>query len=442
MFLYGVSTLLLLTSCGTPVVEKSMIETFLTDARQGFEMNSTSREIVKNNSTGEKMFENVTNYHYIFDSNDGGRVDQTIKFKANGQDQEAHISFKRNKDGYAAKEYVNYKNTVDEYLVIDAEGNSSIYDHYFYNPFNFIFEEDLVKDENNENLYHLNPRKMSKFEYFVEGKGTPTKSIDFLFNNDGLENITIISETLTGKAHDPVNNMYVSGSWHNEDVLTLTKLGEAKVEQPLLSESNEYNDEIANIFSKVQDNYTLTLSLRLEDAPSSDETTQVVYFDGDSCYVDNNKATPGHEGNKVYKVDEFKNDGLLYEYEYNDAGVRALSKNIDASSYNITPKDKNYFIPHVKEIAPELFVKNNKGQYICENKDARPFIGTGFFSDFNASPFFSFGYGLGATLTYDTELNELEASLPFKYVMNGYLYTLIYEAKYSNLCNTTLPLKD
>lgn len=440
--LIGASTLLLLTSCNPiPLEEESFIKTFLEKARSSFEMDSTSRQIVTNSATKEKMFENVTSYHYIFEDKEGARVDQTISFKQNGEDEEARVAFKRNEDGYVAQEYVNYKNEVDEFLVLDDEGNASMYDQYFYNPFHFIFEEDLIQDETNSSLYHLNSKKVTKFEYFLEAKGVASESVDFLFEEKELKSITLKSHEISGKAHDPQEGIYVPASWVYEDTLLISKLGEAQVESPILSERNEYQEEISQLFNKVGDNYTLTLSLTVKDGEASDETTQVVYFDGESCYVDNNKALLGHEGNKLYKKDDFKDDGLLYEYEFNESKSWSLTKNSEAGSYNISPKDKTYFSPHVKEINPALFTKSKFDKsYECNNDYAKAFVGAGFFSDFNALPFFSYGYGLGATVKYDSGQKALVASLPFYYVLNGGLYELVYEISYSNLGTTSLPL--
>ena len=131
-------------------------------------------------------------------------------------------------------------------------------------------------------------------------------------------------------------------------------------------------------------------------------------------------------------------DGKLIEYSFNETnGVFVKSPNTSSTSYNIDPKDKSYFIPHLNEVSGDLFSKEGD-TYVVNNVNADGYIGLGFLSDFEMVPYFMYGFGHDSSFTYDLENNSITIDLPFYLALEGYYYSMGYRLTYTNLGTTEI----
>ena len=441
-YLMLMPSLFFVISCKPEAVPINRIETLLQEARQGFNMVASSTRTTINSLTNKEISKDITKYDYIFDNHERAKVKQTVTTNVQ-EEQSVTVNFVRDDEGFLAQEYVNYKNELDLYLFKDDSGSKVPYDSMFINPFKLLNELDFIQDETNSDLYHLNPKKIARFEYYTVAKNCPTKDITFLFNENELNKITIISERLEGKAYLEESKSYVKANWTYEDELQLKDLGEARIDSLAISSPNKYNDEVKEILTKVNDNYSLKQSLHLDGFEADPSDVHTIYFDKDKCYVDMDMSVEDISKDELYKKDKFKDDDLLYKHIYDSESSKWVLEPVkEAYSYNLLPENSSYFIPNMKDIDPSLITKNEKyNYYTIANDYAKSFIGSGFLSDFDALPYFDEGYGDGAFIKYDKTKEEINIELPFAINLYGDIQRFIFEVTYFNIGNTKLPIE-
>ena len=410
---------------------KTPIEKFLSSARKGFTFETTSKQVVMSKASDEELFTNKTKYEYVFDDSNGPKVSQKISV-VGVSGSEVSLNVLKNDEGYIASEYINYKNEVDSAPLTDENGYYVRYDESFMNPFLLLEVSDFIKSEDEENTYYLKDDKLDLFEFFMESRGLPMKYIKFIFEGDSL--IEIQSQSITKDAKALVDGVYQEAYYHYEDVATLKDLGSSKIESLKPSSASEVKDEVEEILSKVNDNFTLTTAIT-DGTNIIDETSnRVCYFDGSEYYVDYSIGDESKVDDTFYKEE----DGKLIEYSFNETnGVFVKTANTSSTSYNIDPKDKSYFLPHLNEVSGDLFSKEGD-TYVVNNVNADGYIGLGFLSDFEMVPYFMYGFGHDSSFTYDSENNSITIDLPFYLALEGYYYSIGYRLTYTNLGTTEI----
>ncbi len=439
--------LFIFASCGSSSPEEiDPIDNLLKEASKGLTVDITSTEIVKNYFTEEEMYRNTTRYHYIFDDSNGAKTTQELTFKYAGENQNIQITVVKDEDGFICQEYVNYKNELSKSYVFGDDGYAKYYDEYYLNPFKILRKSDFTKLEN-ENTYFINYNKINLMDYYLTGKSEPCKEMKLSFEKvDGKfkYSMTSLSQEMIGRSLNYVNGEptkeYVRAKWHCEDVIELSNIGSSIIKSPELSQKKDNQDELKNIFSKVNDNFTLEASLTYidENNEKKDILVKESYFDSEKYYVVNDKSKPDLKNNYLYQKDMFMGDEFLYRYYYNEETQKWVKEpNTIETSYNIDPHEKDYFVPNIKDISPDLFSsKNENGKYEVENNFAKSFIGNGFLSEIESVVFFEYGYGYGASLSYDEANESVKVEIPFYYDGNDYLY----ELNYYNIGKTVLPI--
>lgn len=418
---------------------KSELEQAILNLRNGFHMEGVKEQICLSLDKTE-LFRNQYSYDYSFEnSNENIGVYQKYTYPYNGKYESSEISVVKDKEGYISQKYINYKNEVDYYRVINDEGYYSSYDDYFLNPFFLIEEDDLteVKSEGSKKIYSLFKDKIDLFDYYLTGNSQPLKSLEFTFYDGVLKNIKTISSLFTGTTKDTETGYYYPCTWTYENNLTINNVGDVKLDSPKVSEENN-NIGVIEALNKVGENFTLETSMYLK-ADGSLLNKKTSYFDGESYYIEMDKEDKTK--NYLYHVDPFNNDGLLYEYKYDESSkLWVKSSNTSSSSYNIEPQDKSMFIPHLKEVSPYLFGYNKDagGYYNCNNEYAVAFMGEGFFSDAENLSYFSLGYGINAKIKSITTGIEVSVDFYFPYSSSQYI-EVTYVARYLDLGTTKLP---
>lgn len=129
------------------------LETALAKARKGFNAITESSQNVYNAATDEFIFSNESRYEYGFQNVGRIKTYQIYDY----YDTHTEMKVVRDDSGYAATEYVNYKNEVATSPLTDSEGYYYNYDHYYANPFLYVEKEDLTLVEGN--VYAVNKEK-------------------------------------------------------------------------------------------------------------------------------------------------------------------------------------------------------------------------------------------------------------------------------------------
>ena len=410
------------------------IKDFLSKARKGFVFKTTSNQRVFDKTTNKELFVNQTNYEYTFDDSNGSRVSQKVSV-VGGSTGPVELNVVRDENGYVAREYINYKNEVDLSRLVDENYYYVRYDESFINPFLLLEESDFVPSETESSVYLLSDSKINIFEYFLESRGLPMEEIKFVFEGNELKQMVSKTISREGKALNSETKTYSEAYWYYEDVATLTELGTAKIESIKPSEASDAKNEVEEILGKVNDNFTLRMSI-IADGEVVDETTdKISYFDGTNYYIDYEVGDESKDQDSYYQLDGDKYTLYSYNSEY-DVFMEAL--NTSSTSFNIDPKDKSYFVPHLSEISGDLFRKRGEN-YIVNNQNAAPFIGSGFLSDLENIPYFTLGYGHDASFTYDETSETITVTLPFYVAISGYYFDMGYKLTYSNIGTTKLP---
>lgn len=416
------------------------IDNFLNEGKKAFIAETSCKQHVLKKSTQEEMYVNEYRYDYTFSNIDRVKTVQSISYMQNGQENTQTIKVARSDDGYCANEYVNYKNEVDYSPIVDSDGNYSLYDKYYSNPFLYIESSDftLIKDEDDKHVYSFNKDKYSLLNYFMVGSNVILKDVTFTFVNNSINRVDSVSTTSTVTAYDYDLKQYVKGDVYYTQYTRISSTGEDTIDNIKISENNQYHDEISTVLNKVNDNFTMDFTLSYNTTTILAQKTS--YFDGTAYYYDSDSTSEDLTQDYLFKKDVFAQNDNLYQYSYNSDSSSWIETSVDStSSYNVSPRGKEYFIPHLNEVNPNLFTKED-GTFKIDNDYAIAFVGNGFLSDCEASSFFSLGYGLGCTFTYSETDNELDINIPFYYYTSSTYLQLNANIHYRNIGKTTLPI--
>lgn len=421
------------------------LDAFIKKARSGFKFNGEKKQNcfdLKDNF----LFTNTFSYDYSFENSEKAiRTSQNYTYKYKGEDQTLSVDVVRSPDGYVAYDFVNYKNEIDYFKVPDSDGYYSFYDQFFMNPFLIVDSSDFIRVSTTEEgtTYSLKEQKIDSFDYFLSGNSEPLTELNLFISKEGIGEIYSKSTTFVGRTKDDAGN-YIRCSWSFESSFTLSSLGEVTLEGVVTSAKKE-NKELEEIFSSVNDNFTLTCSLL---SPSTGEEIggkKVSYFDGESYYVKADITDTSLTNDFLYHVDPFNNkDKRLFEYRYDkDSKLWHKADTSSETSYNISPQTKDIFVPHLKEMSVDIFstAKDEEGYFNVRSADALSFSALGFFSDGELLSYFALGYVTGAKLKKEGEnvIALIDFYVPYD---STSVLSATYKAVYSDIGKTSIPEVD
>lgn len=449
------STIFLLVGCSgndvsssqgnKDLTESERLDSFISKARTGFKFMGNKKQLCKDLS-GNDLFTNTYYYNYSYENDENGtRTRQRYAYPYNGENQTVTIEVSRSPDGYAAQEYINYKNEVAYSRLVDDDDYYIFYDNYFSNPFLIVDESDFtfVSSSDSGHSFSLKKDKLDTFDYFLTGNSEPLTNLTITIKDDGTGSIHSESVGFTGRTRDEEGN-YIRCSWSFSSLFTISDLGAISLEGAKQSEEKD-NSELASILSGVEDNFTLTVALVSPTTGEEVGTKKISYFDGESYYVKADSMDDSMVNDYLYHKDPFaSDDDSLYEYRYDEASKLWHKSDTSAStSYNTSPQKKDIFVPHLKDMSKDIFAANvnNDGYYVVNNESAIPFAGEGFFSDAEVLVYFSLGYGSKAQIK--KEGDSIIALVDFYYPYDSStLLSVRYKAIYSNIGTTVLPEVD
>lgn len=437
----AISTSFLFSCNGNSNENLNEIDAFLVGAKKGFIAETASKQHVLKKNSDEEMYVNLYNYDYTFSNFDRAKTVQQITYTQNGVENTSSIKVARSDDGYCANEYINYKNEISYSPIADSDGNYNLYDKYYSNPFLYVEARDftLVKEDGNTHIYSFNKDKYALLNYFMIGSNIILNDVTFTFVDNEISRVDSTSTKTGVTAYDYDLKQYVKGDVYYTQYTRISNVGIDKVDPIEVSEKNENHDEISTVLNKVNDNFTMDFSLIYNEATLLAKKTS--YFDGTAYYYDSDTTKDDLTEDYIFKKDVFAQDDKLYQYSYNSDSSSWVETSIDSTtSYNVSPRGKEYFIPHLNEVSPNLFIKED-GIYKINNKYAVAFVGNGFLSDCESSSFFALGYGLDCSFTYSETNNELDINIPFYYYMDSTYLLLTANIHYRNIGSTSLPIE-
>lgn len=416
------------------------LQTFLAQARKGFALKGKKVQKVVDMS-GEALFENEYSYDFQFQTEGHERIYHVYSYPSSGKTQTETYSLSRSPDGYVAREYINYKNEIAYSKVTDDDGYYSFYDEYFTNPFAIVDAKDFsIQEEEGKTVFTLCQEKLNSFDYFLTGNSQPLSSLSLAYDG-GSWSVSSLSSLFTGRTKKE-DNTYTRCQWRFESNFSLSDIGTLTLEGAKPSKTRE-NVALQNALSSIGDNFTLTCVLTLTSDPNTPLQTKVSYFDGESYYIDLNADKDNPAEDYLYHADPFDPTDLLYEYRYDATSKLWIQSPCDeSSSYNVSPRTKELFTPHLGDVSVDLFTEgmDRDDYFSCNNDYAASYIGEGFFSEGELLPYFSLGYGDGAKVKVGD--GTLTAVLPFYMPSSSSYIPVTYTITYSNVGSTVLPEVD
>lgn len=411
------------------------LETALAKARKGFNAITESSQNVYNAATDEFIFRNESRYEYGFQNVGRIKTYQIYDY----YDTHTEMKVVRDDSGYAATEYVNYKNEVATSPLTDSEGYYYNYDHYYANPFLYVEKEDLTLVEGN--VYAVNEEKRDYLSFLLFANTRPLVEMTLTLEGDTFTNAHFLTANVDSFTMElPGGSQaeeYYKCYFNYEGTTTFLEMGTFTIDDPALSPASEGVEELTAAFAELGTNYTLTQSVRMADGVADPDSDAILYVDGKEAYLDYSRGDTSYEQDSLFRGDDWEDDGLLYENIYvNGAWSQAPADS--SSAYNVDPKGLSFFTPHAREISANLFLNEGNGKYTIGNEYALPFIGNGFLPDILSFPL----YDYGAISDVQIELGEgtIGISIDFLYPTSYGAYEMVYDYVYSNVGTTELPI--
>ena len=411
------------------------LEAALVKARNGFNAITETRQNVYNAATDEFIFSNEARYEYGFQNQGRIKTYQIYDY----YDTHTEMKVVRDASGYAATEFINYKNEVDTAELTDSEGYPYNYDHYYSNPFLYIEREDLTSIGNS--VYEVNEEKRDYLSFLLFANTSPLVAMtltlgDGVFTGAAFKTSDVDSFTKElpggGEADE-----YYKCYFNYEAQTTFLEMGTFAIPDPLPSPASEEASDLIEAFAALGTNYTLTQSVRMDGASPEPDNDAILYVDGSRAYLDYSRGDTTLDQDSLFAPDAWEDDGLLYENIY-DGSSWAVAPADSANAYNIDPQGLSFFTPHASEISANLISSAGNGKYYINNEEALPYIGNAFLPDVLSFPL----YDYGATTEVDIELGEetIAISIDFLYPTSYGVYAMVYDYVYSNIGTTLLPI--
>ena len=423
------------SASSSTIEEKTPLGKAIDKARNGFASETTRYQRVFDRESLEPVFENRYDLSYAFQNVDGIKTRQAF----DSGDEEISMAIARDEEGYACEEYIDYRNEVALSPLLDSEGYYVRYDYHYGNPFLYLTEKDFSEVE--ESVFEVNEDKIDYVSYLLFGNTTPL--VEMRVTLDGelfatLETTSIDADSFTKDLPDKTQaDEYYPVVYRYETLTTFSEMGSYRLESPQQSPVSTQGDAVGDFLRTIGENYTLESTLSFLD-DSSIASTMKTYFDGETCYVDYDASIDDLSQDSLFAPDVFGEEGLLYEYNY-VGGSWALVGNTSSTSYNIDPQGKDYFIPHAKDISDDLFVQGEEeGHYRIDNSMALSHIGNGFLSDFQALPYYEFGYIEDVDIALEND--AIAIAITFLYPTSYGAYEMVYEYTYSDIGTTIVPV--
>lgn len=444
---------ILMASCAEPLqgeakkieallVEDNTLNESINNLRKGFSFTGSRIQKVTD-LEGKDLFQNTYSYDYAFENDENGiKTTQTYTYPYGGKSYTSSVTAVRDENGYAANEYINYKNEIDTYPILDSDSSYAYYDEYFINPFLIVGADDF-KLGSESKTYSLNKDKLDIFNYYFCGNSVPLTKLTITLSDDS-KTISLHEESVsfTGRTKDDETGYYKRCKWIYVGDFEIKEIATTKIASPEPSDEKE-DAELSALFNSVGDNFTLSKVLYNVETMQEVGDTSVSYFDGNAYYVKSNSTDDSKVNDYLYAKDPFLESDDLYEYRYDSSSKLWLkSSNDSSSSFNITPQKKDVFIPHLKDVNVSLFTsgEDSKGYHFCKNDSAKAFMGMGFLSDAETLSYFSSGYGTDAKIKKDGD--NIICLISFYYSDGTYYYEVGYKLTYSNIGSTILPEYD
>lgn len=421
----------------SPAPTRTPLEKAILAAQAGFEAKTTQVQSVYDKKTDAFVFKNEYGYDYRFENADGAtKTDQSY---TDGTGETYSRRLVRDSSGYAATEYVDYRNEIASARLTDSEGYFVDYDYHYGNPFLLLEAADLEKT--GEDTYALVPTKADYFAYLLFGQTTPIEEMTFTLEGDVFTAVTSKSVDIDSYTRDlpdgTMSDEYYRVYYNYTTTTALTDMGTCVIDSPKLSEEDDEGKALTDFFRTIGDNYTLTSNVFMKDGTKDDSLASVTYFDKDRCYLDYEVGDTSLYQDTYYAYDEFRDDGLLYEYAYDGAGW-VLNPASSQTAYNVDPQPASFFVPHAADIATSLIKNDGEGAYSIGNDAALPYIGNAFLPDFSAVVLFDYGYITDVRIALDAE--SVTIDIDFLYSYYGSYYEMVYEYTYSDIGTTVLPI--
>ena len=443
--LLAVLSLTLITSCNEKIEtpKNDFIKAFLKDAQVSFTLKAQEQESVykKDDSL---MFTNKYNYDInMVTSGATPAIKESLRVESINGNSTSSFKYVKDKDGFVAKEALDYKNEIFYNQVRDDNSAKINYDQQYSNPFLLLNVNDF---ELKDGVYSLNKRKTQLFSYKLLGLSYEISDVLFNFEGEALSNITIKATDSNIQYQDAYTGDYIPAILRYTTTVYLSDLGKTSYDHLEVAKSRdkEREDTLTKALEPLKaGNYTMIINEHYQGEKGDSKYDSYWFYDGSNAvYHQQHVGFPDRNYDLYYKKDESRSKDLLYYFDFNkDTGKWEYNEPVYSQSYNNDPKPYSYFISKAGDTSPYLFSYDEAtSTYVCDNEYAIGFLGNAMLP--GSYPIRDFTNGAGnlakIKLTSDNKIDTI--TVGYYYVDDqGYDLSREYVIRFVNVGTTVIP---